>query len=530
MRKKTTTTTNTTRENTDPTTIQISDIPIDEEKPRKRRRFGGKKKKETAEASQKVSERKLRNRELVRVSYIFVFMFLSLAGYLIYFNIEKRDEINSNANNTKQESKQEQIIRGSILSADGEILAGTNVDEEGNETRLYPFDNVFAHVVGYATNGKAGVEAEANFDLLSCHASILDQVRNHGLDTKVRGDNVVLTLDSKLQRACYDALGSYSGAVVVVEPDTGKILAMVSKPDFNPNTISSDWETLISDSSNSSLFNRALQGQYPPGSTFKILTTLAYLREHPDDYQSFGYDCNGSISRDTVRITCYGGEVHGHVDLESAFVHSCNGAFAEMGMGLDNEAFKNVCENFMFNTELPIGLPSSKSLFSLEKGASYGEEMMTAIGQGNTVASPLEMALVAASVANGGNMMKPYYIDRLETYDGDVVKEYRPSVYREVMSTEEAALLADLMTKTVEQGTAKKLSGESYTAAGKTGSAEYETGEEQGTHSWFIGYSNVNDPDLAIAVIAENGGSGSSTAVPIAKQIFDSYYYNYYGE
>lgn len=155
---------------------------------------------------------------------------------------------------------------------------------------------------------------------------------------------------------------------------------------------------------------------------------------------------------------------------------------------------------------------------------------MTAIGQGNTVASPLEMALVAASVANGGNMMKPYYIDRLETYDGDVVKEYRPSVYREVMSTEEAALLADLMTKTVEQGTAKKLSGESYTAAGKTGSAEYETGEEQGTHSWFIGYSNVNDPDLAIAVIAENGGSGSSTAVPIAKQIFDSYYYNYYGE
>lgn len=112
----------------------------------------------------------MRNRELVRVSYIFVFMFLSLAGYLIYFNIEKRDEINSNANNTKQESKQEQIIRGSILSADGEILAGTNVDEEGNETRLYPFDNVFAHVVGYATNGKAGVEAEAN---LTCFPATL---------------------------------------------------------------------------------------------------------------------------------------------------------------------------------------------------------------------------------------------------------------------------------------------------------------------------------------------------------------------
>lgn len=475
-----------------------------------------------------VSDRKRRNRELVRVSYIFVFLFLSLAGYLVYFNIYKADEINSNANNTKQESKQEQIIRGSILSADGEILAGTNVDEEGNETRLYPFDNVFAHVVGYATNGKAGVESGSNFDLLSCHASILEQVKDHALDTKVRGDSVVLTLDSRLQKACYDALGTYNGAVVVIEPDTGKILAMVSKPDFNPNTIASDWESLISDASNSSLFNRALQGQYPPGSTFKIMTTLAYLREHPEDYRNYSYGCNGSISRDDVRITCYGGEVHGQVDLESAFVYSCNGAFANIGMELDNNAFKELCEDFLFNTDIPINLPSSKSLFTLEKGASYGEEMMTAIGQGNTVVSPLEMALIAATVANGGNMMNPYYIDHIETYDGDMVKEYRPSVYKELMSTEEAEILAGFMTKTVEQGTASKLSGQSYTAAGKTGSAEYEAGGTKETHSWFVGYSNVNAPDLAISVIAENGGSGSSTAVPIAKQIFDAYYSNYY--
>lgn len=512
--------------------IQIRDIPIDEERPGKRRRFwkksSGSPGKE--EPPVKNSDRKVRNRELVRVSYIFVFLFLSLAAYLSYFNIRKADEINSNVYNTKQESKQEQIIRGSILSADGEILAGTNVDEEGNETRLYPFDHVFAHVVGYASNGKAGVESASNFDLLSCHASILDQVKEQSLDAKVRGDSVVLTLDSRLQRACYDALGSYNGAVVVLEPDTGKILAMVSKPDFNPNTISADWENLISDASNSSLFNRALQGQYPPGSTFKILTTLAYLREHPEDYQSFGYDCGGSITRDDVRITCYGGEVHGHVDLEAAFVYSCNGAFADIGMNLDNGSFKKLCEDFLFNTELPVSLPSSKSLFSLDKGASYGEEMMTAIGQGNTVVSPLEMALISAAVANGGNMMTPYYIDHIETYDGDMVKEYKPSVYREVMSTEEASILAGFMTKTVEQGTASKLSGQSYTAAGKTGSAEYETGGTKETHSWFVGYTNVNAPDLAIAVIAENGGSGSSTAVPIAKQIFDAYYNNYYSE
>jgi peptidoglycan glycosyltransferase len=508
MRKKNTNTT--TRKNRRQDDIEIQDIPIDEE------------------PQPEVLDHKKKNRELVRVSYLFVLMFLSLAAYLIYFNIYKRDDINSNVNNTKQESQQDQIIRGSILSADGEILAGTNVYEDGTEERVYPFSNIFAHVVGYATNGKAGVESSSNFDLLSSHASILEQVREQSLDTKVRGDNVVLTLDSRLQTVCYNALGSYNGAVVVIEPDTGKILAMVSKPDFDPNTISSDWEDLVSDSTNSSLFNRATQGQYPPGSTFKILTTLAYLREHPDDYQSFTYNCNGSISRDDVTITCYGGEVHGTVDLATAFEESCNGAFAEIGMELDNGTFKELCEDFQFNQDLPITLPSATSLFTLEKGASYGEEMMTAIGQGNTVVSPLEMALVAATVANGGNMMKPYLIDYLETYDGDLVKQNKPTIYKELMSTEEAKILAGFMEKTVESGTASQLSGQSYTAAGKTGSAEYEVGDSTGTHSWFVGYSNVDDPDLAIAVIAENGGSGSSTAVPIAKAIFDAYYNDYY--
>ena len=523
MKKNTTT--------TETEDIQIRDIPIDEERPRKKRKLSPKPKKKKEpkdDIPPEVSERKRRNRNLVQVSYIFVFMFLSLAGYLVHFNLKKADEINSHVNNTKQESKQEMIIRGSILSADGEILAGTNVDEAGNETRLYPFDNVFSHVVGYASNGKSGIESASNFDLMSSHASILDQIREQNLDTKVRGDNVVLTLDSRLQKACYDALGSYNGAVVVLEPNTGKILAMVSKPDFNPNTIEGDWDSLISDSSNSSLFNRAAQGQYPPGSTFKIMTTLAYLREHPDDYQSYRYDCGGSISKDDVRITCYGGEVHGHVNLEESFVHSCNGAYAKIGMDLDDGDFRKLCEEFQFNTSLPIELPSAKSLFTLDKGASYGEEMMTAIGQGNTVASPLQMALITATVANGGSMMRPYFIDHIETYDGHMVKQNKPTVYKELMSADEAGILRGFMEKTVEEGTASALSGQSYSAAGKTGSAEYETGSGKETHSWFVGYTNVNDPELAIAVIAENGGSGSSAAVPIAKQIFDAYYNNYY--
>lgn len=509
-----------------PDDIQIREVAVDEERPKRKKTKTAKKNAKIKPAvSPEYTDRKQRNRELVRVSYLFVLMFFSLAAYFVYFQVYRAEDINSNSYNTKQDSFQDQIIRGSIISADGQKLAGTNVEADGTETRLYPFDQVFSHVVGYASNGGAGIEATSNYDLMTSNASILEQIRNDQQEQKVRADSVVLTLDSRIQQAAYDALGMYNGSIVVMEPDTGKIIAMVSKPDFNPNTISEDWESLIQDDQNSSLFNRASQAQYPPGSVFKILTTLAYLREHPDDYQDFHYNCDGVISRGDVRIPCYGGAVHGSENLEEAFMQSCNGAFAEIGMELNNAAFRELCEDFLFNQELPIAMPASQSRFLMDDQASYGEEMMTAIGQGDTVVSPLEMALVTAAVANGGNMMTPYYIDRIETYDEDPVKQYKPALYKEVMSTEEAAILTDLMEKTVEGGTASTLAGQSYSAAGKTGSAEYEiNGEEKGTHSWFVGFSNVENPDIVISVIAEDGGSGSQTAVPIAKQVLDAYY------
>ena len=470
--------------------------------------------------------RRQKNKDLVRVSYFMVALFLSMAGYLIYFNIVLRDDINNNQYNTKQAVYQEQIIRGNIYSADGNVLAKTDVAEDGTESRSYPYNNLFAHVVGYATNGKSGIESVHNYDLANSHASILDQIREQKLDTKVQGDSLVLTLNSALQEVCYEALGDNKGAIVVIEPSTGKILAMVSKPDFDPNTIEQDWDSLINDSSNSSLFNRALQGQYPPGSTFKILTALEYIREHPDDYQNFSYNCDGSISREDVRITCYEGEVHGYEDLESAFRDSCNGAFAQIGMDVDNASFRKLCESFLFNKDLPIDLPSSQSLFRLSESASYGEEMMTGIGQGDTVVSPFEMALVSATVANGGVMMNPYYIDHIETYDGDVVKQYKPVKYKELMSDEEVEIISGFMKKVVTDGTARKISGEAYTAAGKTGSAEFGSeGGVEGTHSWVTGYLDAENPKLAISVIIEDGGAGSASAVPAAKMVFDKWWY-----
>ena len=466
-----------------------------------------------------------RNTELSIVTWIFVILFAMLIGRVVYILVAQSDSLRSNINNTKADSNSENVIRGDIITDNGTLLATTLLDENGNQTRSYPFDNVFAHVIGYATNGKSGLEAEENYDLLTSHASLLKQIQAGENGEKIQGDRLVVTLDPKLQQAAYYALGSYRGAVVVMEPDSGRILAMVSKPDFNPNTIGIEWESLSADTASSPLLNRATQGLYPPGSTFKMITSLAYLRAHPKDYAQFSWNCQGALSQGDVTITCYGDQMHGQEDLATAFANSCNTAFAQIGLDLDNADLRKTAEDFLFNRSLPTSLPSSQSVFSLKKDSSAGEQMTTAIGQGETLVSPLHMALITSTIANGGVMMRPTLVDRIETSDGTVVKEYDPEIYKKIMTPEEASILTEYMTGTVTQGTASALSGNGYTVAGKTGSAEYETGGETGTHSWFCGFAETGEPHIAIAVIAEDGGTGSSTAVPIARQILDTFFY-----
>lgn len=474
--------------------------------------------------------KKQRNKVYGRVAYLFSAMFLALIAYMAYFQVKLSDEINKNPYNSKMDAQEQYVVRGSIYSADGEILAGTNVDENGDETRIYPEGSVFAHVVGYTTNGKAGLESIYNNDLMTSNQSIIDQVGSEKNNQKLQGNSLVLTLDSRMQEAASQALGAYRGAVVVMEPSTGKILAMLSKPDFDPNEIEEQWEILISDDSQSPLLNRAMQGLYAPGSTFKILTALEYMREHPDDYMNYSYNCEGVTSQDDVTIKCFDYEVHGYEDLQTSFQNSCNTSFANIGLQLDNDKFADLCEDFLFNQKLPTIMPYSSSQFVLNGKSSYGETMTTAIGQGNTLVSPFHMALITSTIANGGVMMYPYLVDRIENVDGVPVNETKPMQYKKLMTAQEASVLTDFMTSVVEGGTARSLSGLGFSVAGKTGSAEYEvdgnTGEEENfsTHSWFVGFSNVEDPDIVVSVIAEDGGTGSSAAVPIARQLFETYY------
>lgn len=481
----------------------------------------------------KPPSKKQRNRVYGRVAYLFSAMFLALVGYMVYFNVRLADEMRANPHNAKMEEQKQYVVRGSIYSSDGEILAGTNVAEDGSEQRVYPFDNVFAHVVGYTTNGKAGIEAIYNTDLLTSNTSIVDQVDKGVNHEKVRGDSLILTLDSRIQQVAVSALGAYRGAVVALEPSSGRIIAMASGPDFNPNTMAENWEYLISEDSHSPLLNRATQGLYPPGSTFKIMTALAYIQQHETDgaYQSYSYNCEGVIQRGDVSIHCFDGEAHGYEDLRGSFQQSCNTSFANIGLELDLDRFAQLCRKFLFNEDLPTVMPHSNSQFKLNAKSSYGDVMTTSIGQGDTLVSPFHMALITAAVANDGVLMYPYFVERIENAQGVLVSGTKPIQHKRLMTAEEARLLKSYMQSVVEGGTAASLWNEYYTVAGKTGSAEYEVSGGDGgekthsTHSWFVGFSNVENPDLVVSVIAEDGGTGSSAAVPIAKAVFDAYYW-----
>ena len=308
-----------------------------------------------------------------------------------------------------------------------------------------------------------------------------------------------------------------------MEPDTGKILAMVSKPGFDPNQLSSQWESLISgDNTEAQLLNRAAQGVYPPGSTFKIVTLLEYIREHPDTWEGFTFDCDGSYEAGDYRISCYHGNAHGHQSLLQAFANSCNGAFASLGLTMDLGQMQNTCGELLFNKDLPVSLAYSKSSYAMGPGASDWERLQTAIGQGNTQMTPLHNAMITAAIANGGTLMKPYLIDHVESAAGEKVKKFLPSAYGNLMTAQEASTLSMFMRSVVTDGTGSGVRTDAYSVAGKTGSAEFETGKE--THAWFTGFAPAEDPKLVVTVLVEEAGSGGHVAAPIAKSIFDTYF------
>ena len=278
---------------------------------------------------------------------------------------------------------------------------------------------------------------------------------------------------------------------------------------------------MVADSQNQScLVNRATQGLYPPGSTFKIFTALEYIREHKN-YGKFQYECSGSETQDGFTVNCYQNHVHGSLNLKNAFAISCNSCFAYLGTVLDVDSFRKNNEKLLFQKELPTTFVYNKSSFVLDHSSNKEEVMHTAMGQGKTQITPLHLNMLVSAIANKGVMMQSYVVDQLISNQNYVVRQYKPKEYGNVMTEEEASTLTDFMKEVVRSGTATALNSFSYQVAGKTGSAEFD--QNSRAHSWFTGFAPANHPKICVTVIVESAGTGSEYAVPIAQKIFRAY-------
>jgi peptidoglycan glycosyltransferase len=306
-------------------------------------------------------------------------------------------------------------------------------------------------------------------------------------------------------------------------PKTGKILAMVSKPAFDPNTIAVDWEDINSGES-SVLVNRATQGKYTPGSVFKIITTLEYYREREADISAYSFDCDSSFSYGGKTIHCASDKSHGEEDLIASFANSCNSSYASLSLDLDMDKLQTTCDGLLFNTDLPVTFESGQSRFSIAGDADSALVMETGIGQGKTLVSPLHMLLLVSAIDNSGILMTPYVIDSVNNDENEIVQSYEPTENQTLFTEDEAAFLSEYLRAVVTDGTGSKLDNDDYTAYGKTGTAQVSDSTDQ-TNAWFAGYAKADGyEDIAIAVIVEDSGSGSKIAVPAAKKVFDVYF------
>lgn len=465
---------------------------------------------------------KRKNANIFKIVYVFIGIFALMTGRFIYFMAVQSSDVINNSYNKRQDLLAEKFVRGKILASDGKILAETVTDSSGNETRRYPYNDLFAHVVGSFDKGKTGLELAQNFTLLSSHTNVISQAVTQMQGDKILADDIVTTLNVELQKVASDALGSRKGAVIAIEPSSGRILAMVSKPSFDPNTITSTWDSLVEDTyGNSTLLNRATQGLYAPGSTFKLVTLLEYLKEHPKDYNKYSYDCKGSAMFGDRRISCYNNHVHGLLDLKGSLAHSCNDSFAHIGTLLNLKSYKKTAEKLMFNKSIPLNIPYNRGSFTLSSADTENEIAQTAMGQGKTQITPLLSTMISAAVANDGKMMTPYLLEGIQTSTGHDVKTTKQKVLSKAMTEEQAAIMKDYMIEVVNSGTGTALKSSSYQVAGKTGSAEYDSSGS--SHAWFTGFAPADQPKIAISVIVESSGTGSEYAVPVARKLFESY-------
>ncbi|GEA15093.1 MAG: penicillin-binding protein [Moorella sp. (in: firmicutes)] len=439
--------------------------------------------------------------------------FVILIVYLTYIQAIAGERLYLNPLNPRLNLVEQQTERGTIYDRAGRVLART-VGNPGQFQRQYPYGQAAAQVVGYVSGrfGSSGLEASRDGDLLGLTG--WQQLVNKGrrlIGQAARGNDLHLTLDADLQSLATNLLAGRRGAVVALDPRTGAVLALASSPAFDPNRLEEEWQRINSPGAGSPLLNRAIQGLYPPGSIMKLVTATAALEADPGILQRDFY-CPGYLEVQGWKLTCP--RPHGHLNFQQAMMYSCNVTFATLALEAGADKFKETAALYGFDKPLKFDLPVEESRVPgrLDASALAG----SSIGQGAVLATPLQMAMVTAAIANKGILMQPYLVEKVTAAGGRLLWQAVPRPLQVVTGARVAADIKNAMVATVNGGTATAASLPGTQVAAKTGSAQNPGGE---THAWLVAFAPAEEPRIAVAVVVENAGAGGAVAAPIAREI-----------
>jgi peptidoglycan glycosyltransferase len=470
---------------------------------------------------------------IVRLFGVFVILFALLIAWTSRWTVFEASPLRTNQFNTRPLIEDLKIKRGRILAADGSVLAQSEPGPNGSWGRFYPARSLFAQAVGYedVLNASfAGLEKSRSDALKGAKTevgSILDQLSGK----KRAGNDVYTTLDPVAQKVALAQLqgqsgnlGPPSGSIVALDPRTGAIKVMVALPSYDDNHAFAK---------GTSQFNRSTQSDYPPGSTFKVVTATAAIDSGKYTPGST-VDGRSPVTISGVPLSNDNNQQFGTIDLTTALTYSVNTVWAQVAESVGRTTMTDYMKRFGFYSKPPLDYPPDELNASRVLGLSHGRRVTlppsdqdigrVGIGQGGLAVTPLQMAMVAAAVANGGKLMVPHLTDKVVDPDGRTVQTIKPSVYSQVMKPSTAQALGQMMTKVVNEGTGTAAALNGITVAGKTGTAQVGTVGSNLTQPWFIAYAPVDNPQIAIAVTVERnqGGFGGTVAAPMAKAVLES--------
>jgi peptidoglycan glycosyltransferase len=463
-----------------------------------------------------------------RVFIVTVVLFVALIANLTWIMVVRAQWFQDRPDNHRSIAEEMKIKRGDILGYDGSVIAGTE-RKSGYYYRDYPSGTIAPQLIGYdsVTYGRSGIEAQLNDELTGQSTDLgvqnwIDKL----LGRRPQGADAKLTLVPGVQKVAQQQLQGKQGAIVVLDPKTGALIASASAPTYDPANLEAQWARLSKDAS-APLFNRPTQGLYVPGSSFKVITGSA------------GLD-NGKVTPDTEfvdtgtyvvfggKVTNYGGEVYGANTFTEAMTYSINTTFAKVGNLLAKKRLIAGAQKYGFYQTPPLPLPAGEIMPSgryNRKGKLLAptafmnplDVAWAACGQENLLATPLQMALVAGGVANGGRVMKPYYLQEIVAPDGHVVQKAQPEQWLVATKAATASQLNTMMQNVVNAGTATNAALQGIQVAGKTGTAEKGDGTNL---AWFIGFAPADDPQVCIAVVIEaTQSTGGEAAAPLAAAV-----------